>query len=287
MKAANKLFFELLRRIFMRIDRFLTLYLFHPILRSARGKIAILMYHSISDGSENGHPYFRTLTSPSAFAEQMRFLHENGYNVIDLMALVDDMNAGRAPPPKSVVLTFDDGFHDFYTNAFPVLQQYRFPAAVFLATQFIDEGSPFKGLRYLTWTQVRELAGYGVSFGSHTVSHPDLSRLPRNELEFELFESKQRIESELGKKVEAFSYPFAFPEHGSFFVRQLKPTLDRAGYKCCLTTRIGTVSAGDDLSRLKRLPANSLDDNLLLKAKIDGAYNWLYTCQVLYKRLSH
>jgi len=64
-----------------RIDRFLTLCVFNPISRLLRRKTAILMYHSISGGIQNGHPYYQTRTSPGVFAEQMRFLHENGYHV--------------------------------------------------------------------------------------------------------------------------------------------------------------------------------------------------------------
>ncbi len=283
-----KRFFASSREKF-RIDRFMTLRFFHPILRSVRGKTAILMYHSISDGRENVHPYYQTLTSPGVFADQMRFLHENAYRVIDLMTFVENMNAGSEPHPRSVVLTFDDGFHDFYMNAFPVLQEYGFPAAVFLVTHHIDNGAGLNGRGCLSWEQVRELSRYGVSFGSHTVSHPILNTLAAEDLEFELTRSKDRIESELGQEVESFSYPYAFPEHDRPFLQRLGSALAGIGYKCCLTTSIGTVSAGndaDDLFCLKRLPVNSLDDELLFKAKIDGSYDWMHTCQSLYKNLN-
>lgn len=271
-----------------RIDRFLTLGLFHPVSQQNRGKAAILMYHRICDESQSRLPYYRTNTSPGVFAAQMRFLHENGYNVIDLKTLIESMNSGNAPPTGSVVLTFDDGFRDFYTEAFPVLQQHGFPASIFLMTKFIDESSSFDGHKCLSWSQVRELGRYNVSFGSHTVSHPVLNSLTEKELDFELTRSKDRIQSELGKEVEAFSYPFAFPEHDRPFVKRLKSKLAQTGYKYGVTTRIGTVSQRDtgDPFSLKRLPVNSLDDNLLLKAKLEGAYNWMYICQMLHKHLS-
>ena len=151
----------------------------------------------------------------------MRFLHENAYNVIDLMTLVENMNEGREPAARSVVLTFDDGFHDFYTNAFPVLQEYGFPATVFLATGVMDQGVDFKGRRCLSWDDARELRKHGMSFGSHTVSHLVLSQMAEKDLMLEVVRSKERIESELGASVDAFSYPFAFPEHDRAHVKDL------------------------------------------------------------------
>jgi peptidoglycan/xylan/chitin deacetylase (PgdA/CDA1 family) len=242
------------------------------------------MYHSISDIGRNVHPYFLTNTSPGIFARQMMFLRDSGYPVVELGQLVGDMRAGRNIVPGTVALTFDDGFGDFYTDAFPVLRECGFPATVFLATGLIDSGSGFKGQRCLTWAEVRELRNHGVTFGSHTVNHPMLSRISERELEFELVRSKERIESELGEAVEGFSYPFAFPELDRYHVEKLRTILARSGYKYGVSTRIGTTSKRDNIFCLRRLPVNSRDDERLMKAKLDGAYDWLHTFQLCYKR---
>lgn len=272
----------------LRIDRFLSINFFHPILKilPIKGqKASILMYHSISDVGRNGHPYFLTNTLPVIFARQMQFLHDRGCSVIELGRLIADMKAGRDIVAGTVVLTFDDGFADFYTNAFPVLQEFGFPATVFLATGIIDRGIGFKGQRCLTWTEVRELRKQGMSFGSHTVNHLEISRVPERELEFELAHSKDRIESELGEAVETFSYPFAFPEQDHAHVENLKGILTRCGYKCGVSTRIGRTSNRDNTFWLRRLPVNSMDDDSLMKAKMDGAYDWLHLCQIFYKTI--
>lgn len=270
-----------------RPDRFISCFVVHPILKkmsTARGA-PILMYHSISDTGQNARPYYQTNTSPKIFHEQMKFLYENGYSVAGLAQLTRDISAGKDIVPKTLVLTFDDGFKDFYTDAFPVLQQFGFTAMVFLATGFIDQGLRFNGQACLSWDEVRELKKYGISFGSHTVTHPVLSMVSKKELEYELVCSKARIESELGEEVESFCYPFAFPEINYAHVESLIAMLAKSGYRCGVSTKIGTASRYDNVFCLKRLPVNSLDDERLFSAKIDGAYDWVHACQVFYKRL--
>lgn len=271
-----------------RIDRFLSLYFFQPILQLFSGdghKAAIFMFHGISEQTQNLHPFYQTNTSPAIFTRQMKFLHDNSYSVIGLEQLVGDIKAGKAIVSGSVVLTFDDGWEDFYTNAFPVLSEFGFPATVFLATGMIDNRDKVEEQKYLTWAQVRELRRHGISFGSHTVNHSVLSRISEAEFEFELFYSKERIESELGEPIEAFSYPFAFPEQDRRHVNNLTTSLARNGYKCGVSTRIGTTSNRDNLFCLRRLPLNSWDDDPFLKAKADGAYDWLHVFQRSRKHL--
>ncbi len=171
-------------------------------------RIPILMYHSISDADEKGvHPYFRTSTSPAVFAEHMRFLHDNGYSVIglnDAVSILNSVAKGEMAQQSSiankyVVLTFDDGFRDFHSAAFPVLKQFGFTATVFLATGFIgnERRKRFKGKDCLLWDEVRELDRKGISFGSHTVNHPELVELKKEEIEKEIRQSKEEIENNL------------------------------------------------------------------------------------------
>jgi peptidoglycan/xylan/chitin deacetylase (PgdA/CDA1 family) len=126
------------------------------------------------------------------------------------------------------VITFDDGYRDFYTNAFPILQKYHFPATVFLPTDFIEnETNKLRGKDHLTWSLVAELSASGISFGSHTLSHPQLHDLGRNEIKHELRDSKKSIEDKTGKPVTSFSFPFAFPEEEKIFKDELKNILKK------------------------------------------------------------
>jgi len=268
-----------------RADRLATLYFFHPLRQCVAchrsPRIPILMYHSVSESSPNGaHPYFETTTSPRVFAAQMKFLRENSYRALKLNEAATYVESGEPLFEPSVVLTFDDGFQDFATNAFPILQKYGFTATVFLPTGYIaDDRREFNKRDCLSWTEVRELHRLGVTFGSHTVTHSQLTFLKVTEVEQELRRSKQTIEDQLGHPVDSFSYPFAFPETDRPFKRRLKDLLAAEGYRHGVTTIIGTSGSGDHQFFLPRLPANSWDDLHLFRAKLEGGYDWLHPFQ--------
>jgi peptidoglycan/xylan/chitin deacetylase (PgdA/CDA1 family) len=277
----------------LHADRFLTRYVFHPLGKALRRpggvRIPILMYHGISDEPETGYPYFRLNTSRRRFSEQLRFLKENGYKVIpfpDSAQLLETAEPSSVDPTRHAVLTFDDGFEDFRTAAFPLLMEHGFCATVFLPTGFISEGpSILKGKKCMRWSDVRELSGSGVRFGSHTVTHPVLRDLPWDRVERELRESKETLEDRLGAEVANFSYPYAFPEEDPVFLERLRACLVGSGYANGVTTRIGTASRGDDRLFLKRIPVNSEDDPSFFRSKLEGGYDWVHSLQYGYKRL--
>src|SRR5581483_9546293 len=113
----------------MRIDRMATLYLARPLLSllgGARGRaVPVLMYHSISDDSQpDVAPYYKTTTSRAIFEEHVRSLTQQGYRSVDLAEALRMVNTRIPTPEKAVVITFDDGFRDFYDLAFPILKKY-------------------------------------------------------------------------------------------------------------------------------------------------------------------
>src|ERR1700674_3464392 len=200
-----------------RLDRLATLYLGHPVARimglKSGARVPILMYHSISDNLfAKSQPYYQIDTSPHVFARQMKWLRHNGYRTMDLTEMLAAMEAGQ-DLSKTVVITFDDGYQDFYTDALPVMKQCGFMATIFLATDRIQDTSVrVEGADYLTWREVRELNAEGIRFGSHTVTHPDLRSLGPDHIDYELGYSKETIEQKLGVSIKSFSYPYAFPE---------------------------------------------------------------------------
>jgi peptidoglycan/xylan/chitin deacetylase (PgdA/CDA1 family) len=275
-----------------RLDRLITLYGFRALRKLVFAKnqsIPILMYHSISDELETGHPYFWINTSRKRFAAQMQFLKENDYTVISLTKAVDILETAQDQEnyfPRYAVLTFDDGYHDFLRHAWPVLAVHGFTATMFVSTDFIgDSRMQFNGRESLTWSEVRELHGQGVSFGSHTLSHPKLYGLPWKDVRRELLESRLRLEDELQTTAPSFAYPYAFPQEDRSFVARFRQELIDQGYCTAVTTTIGLAQRGSDPLCLKRLPVNEGDDERLLRAKLAGDYDWLYGAQYLSRRI--
>jgi len=273
----------------MRLDRVITIRLFHSLAKLCNGHrnvgVPILMYHGIGPPDRKGHPYYETATSPTRLALHMKFLEENGYEVVDLEEALRVMALGQEGR-KCVVITFDDGFRNFYTHAFPILMDRGFRATLFLASGLVRE-RPLRhnGHEYLTWNEVRELHANGTRIGSHTVSHPTLYRVNRSEIEHEVRDSKQTIEDHIGERVRSFSYPFAFPEHDREFTSRMRELLCTHGYACGVSTIIGTATLRHDRFFLPRVPVNNHDDPQLFRAKLEGSYNWLHFFQYASKAM--
>lgn len=269
----------------VRADRLATLYLFRPLLRIIpAGGIPILMYHSIREGSEGRHAYYETNTSPRIFAEHMKILHEEGYRALKVTK--PSIGNNGSVSPKSVVITFDDGYADFYRYAFPILTELNFTATVFVVSGLLKTHREcFKGIECLNLAEVRELHSAGISIGSHTVSHPELKRLSPQAVENEVAASKKTLEDALGAPIKSFSYPFAFPEADRRFVNRLADILEACGYENGVTTILGTARPGAPRWFLPRLPVNSCDDPGFFRAKLAGAYDWMHAPQYLCKFL--
>lgn len=283
----------------MRLDRFITLNLMQPLRRvrithraSGIASLPILMYHSISDDLEPGvRAYYRVCTGPQRFREQMQWLKTSGYRGVTLNDGLAWLNAERGarganPKLRPVAITFDDGFRNFYTHAFPILREHGFSATMYLPTAFIgSERRSFKSQECLTWAEAKELLAGGIQFGSHTVRHPELVGLPWPDIRSEIIDSKAQIENMLGTPVKAFAYPYAFPQVRRDFVDRFKDLLMTGGYETCVTTQIGRHQPDADPLQIKRLPVNSSDDEELFQAKLAGGYDWLAFPQTAIKRI--
>lgn len=189
----------------------------------------ILAYHRIP---EKGHG--DALHVPKQlFRDQLAYLVDHGYHFLSLASWIDSLRAGAASwHAKQVVLTFDDGFVDFATQALPVLLEHKAPATVFLITgklgQDVDMAGYGQGVRFMSEAEVRELRPRGISLGSHTVTHAQLTNVSDEELWRELAESKARL-AELGEARLPLAYPW-----GQCTGREAAAA-KAAGYTCSLS----------------------------------------------------
>jgi len=167
----------------------------------------ILTYHSLSDGDSP------LQISPSLFTEQMEWLHAN-VRVAPLGEVVSALTDRKPLPERTVVLTFDDGFSDFYSSAAPVLRRLKFPATIFIPTGYCGRTNQWptqarwvKPQSLLDWQQVADLAKEGFDFGAHSINHATLTDLPIEESEREIAGSKAELEERTARPVEFFAYP--------------------------------------------------------------------------------
>jgi peptidoglycan/xylan/chitin deacetylase (PgdA/CDA1 family) len=236
---------------FIILSLFVAAVILFRIFLGTQYQAPILMYHQVKPDARYVN---RLAVSVDTFRRQMSFLKRYGYNVVTLERLVDFISAGKRIPHNTVVVTFDDGYLNNYTHAFPVLKEYGIPATIFIIT---DEVGRAQGDR-LSWDQIREMSSSGlISFGSHAMGpEPLVNIASRDEIKRQIFESKRIIEGRLGQPVKFFSYP-----EGKFnpFIRQ---TVIDAGYRGAVTTFLGSYHPNNDLFALKRLRVSERCANL-------------------------
>jgi len=241
--------------------------------------IPIFTYHSLDDGGSV------ISTSPAIFGQQMDFLRVNGYQTLSLSEVTHIVRQREQFPKKTCVITFDDGYQNVYSKAFPVLQQYGFRATIFLIAEFCGRynnwpthASPVGLQPLLSWTEIKEMDRYGIEFGSHTLTHPDLTRIVPKEAEREIVRSKEMIQSHLGKKVDVFAYPYG--KYSSEVV-----ALARQHFAGACSTRLGKVTRDSNPFLLNRLDMYYLSLSLLQRTLQSHRLDWYWSARQVLRDL--
>ena len=234
---------------------------FYVELRSA-SVVPVLMYHSFQVAEDKMVP----CVSPKIFASQMEFLAKNHYNVVGPDKIVAYMTGKEKMPAKTVAITADDGYYNFYLNAYPVLKKYNLPAIIFIITDKIGS----KG--YLGWKELREMSASNlITIGSHTRSHPWIpsASVDEEKLWDELAGSKKILEEGLGRRVDFVCYP------NGGFNDLAKEMAKKAGYKGAFTTNPSKKSGINDIYAIRRIKMSSSSVNpATLWGKISRYYAW-------------
>jgi peptidoglycan/xylan/chitin deacetylase (PgdA/CDA1 family) len=219
----------------------------------------ILMYHHIADGQGAG----KLDVSPKSFARQMEFLRAHQYRVLDLGTYIRLLKEGKPLPRKAVIVTFDDGYDDNFTNAYPVLRKAGFPATIFVQTAAV--GKP----GYLTTEDLRILSDGGVEIGGHTVNHAFLPDLDEEAMRREIFDCKTALEEMIGKPVRLFAYP------GGGWNAAAARLVREAGYEGAVATKRAPNRPGDPYT-LRRIRISRTADSLIVFwFKTSGLYQWI------------
>jgi peptidoglycan/xylan/chitin deacetylase (PgdA/CDA1 family) len=165
--------------------------------------VPVLMYHYIRVNPDpRDRAGFALSVTPTAFHNQMAYLARNHFTVIPLSRAVAAIRSHQPLPPRSVVLTFDDGYADFYTTAIREMAHYGFTATDFVVPGLVGRGS------FMSWSQVVAADRMGFTIGAHTMHHVALTRLRTSSAVWEMSESKRQLEEMLGHPVIEFAYPY-------------------------------------------------------------------------------
>jgi peptidoglycan/xylan/chitin deacetylase (PgdA/CDA1 family) len=171
-------------------------------------KIPILMYHRIANvhGDRNSLP-------PEKFEQQLQYLHSKGYTSINMDQLYAHYVLGEKLPPKSVVLSFDDGYADNLYTAMPIMQKYNMIGNVFVIANWIGKENKWENFGKaptvtMTEQELQEWQNAGNYIGSHTVSHPNLNLCDKLQLIEELSHSKKSLDLIAGTDIKSICYPY-------------------------------------------------------------------------------
>lgn len=202
------------------------------------------MYHHIAVPPAGADDIRRDLSvPPAAFEEQLRSLKQLGYQSITLGELALHLTVGAPLPERPVVLTFDDGYRDAYTEAFPLLQRYGFSGTFFLVTAPLDQHNE----EWLSWRQVAEMHAAGMQFEPHSLDHPDMTGRSADFLVYQILASREAIEERTGQTCRFFAYPSG--RYDSEVIRVLRSAHFWGG----VLTEQGATHQTGDLFELRRV----------------------------------
>jgi len=221
--------------------------------------VPVVMYHQVKDVAQPG----ADTVSPANLRRQWEFLRDNGFQVIGTGALVKAIEDGQRLPFKSVVITFDDGYVEGYTEVLPLIREFGFPVTMFISPEFFDRDG------YLSREQIAALRDAGVTLGSHGMTQAYLPDLDEQGLKYEIVTSKDQLELFLNRPVNVLAYPVGG------FNEPIKELLQSAGYRAGFATNRGNDRFNRDRYEINRIRLSNRDDSdVILWAKLSGYYNF-------------
>jgi len=242
-------------------------------------KPRILMYHMVSSHIKNTK--FNGLrVEPIEFEKQIKYLVDNNWTFFTISELIEKKDN---LPYKSVVITFDDGYEDNFTNAFPILKKYNVKATIYIVVDRHDRewsskrkeknnSGELKNKPKLQDEQIIELINSGlIEIGSHTITHDNLPTLNFEDKKVEIKDSKTKIEEKFKIRCNSFCYPFGL------YDREDIKIVKESGYTNATITKKGIDDLSKtDLFELKRITVSGKDNLIAFKIKLKRGLRGLY-----------
>ena len=209
--------------------------------------VPILMSHHIRPNPRPYDPTWASLnTSSDLLDTELAYLVNNNYHVITLDDLKKALTQDFSLPENPVILTFDDGYENFYTTAFPILKKYNLKATIFVITQGVENNKA-----YLTWSQIEEMYKSGlITIGAHTQHHPNLPDLTNSLIEREIIGSRDDIKNHIGESPKWFAYPYG--SYNNFAI----DTVRSAGFEGAVSTIYSAIQNKERIYLLPRIMAD-------------------------------
>lgn len=262
----------------------------HLLARNTRlqNSVGILVYHRIAERPPSA-PAPPWNVTPRRFRAHMQGLLARGYQPWPLSQVIQHSRQGKPIPPGTFVVTFDDGYANNYHRALPVLQEFKIPATIFLATAYLDSELPFPFDNWpasgspavpreswipLTTQQCHAMLDGGlIELGAHTHTHADFRGRP-HKLREDLARCLDEMDRRFGVTAPAFAFPFGRKDLG-FAGGELTEIARQSSVVCGLSTESESIVPGSDPFEWGRYTAASVDTPATLSAKLDGWYAWL------------
>jgi peptidoglycan/xylan/chitin deacetylase (PgdA/CDA1 family) len=224
----------------------------------------VLLYHQFTPPGVRAPAKFMWTMPQDVFATEMKYLHDNHFNVVPLADVIAFAKGEKELPPNAVAITFDDGYKSPLVFAAPILKQYNFPWTFFVYPAFIGNHPTTNYRGAASWPELVELQKEGVDIECHSMTHPNLKsnlqvwppdskhahRLTPEEydtfLTDEIVTSKQIIEKQLNKTVTRFAYPYGN------YNKQVEAKAVAAGYQAIFTVNSNPIHVGSPLYSMGR-----------------------------------
>jgi peptidoglycan/xylan/chitin deacetylase (PgdA/CDA1 family) len=201
--------------------------------------------------------------SPKKFRRQMLYLKRHGYKTVTFNELQNMRLSNKIVYPKTIIITFDDGYRNNFIEAVPILKEFGFPCTIFIVIDGIGKDNfwhdPKTETRVpmLSEAEIQQLINSGFEIGAHTLTHKNLSKIPLEQAKKEITESKIKLENKFKYPICAFAYPYG----GGAFNEQLREYAKQAGYSFAVSIKQGKADMEGNPYCLKRIFIRG-DDNM-------------------------